>query len=288
MGESEALSVRLDDACREGLGEAGLVTGADDGLHEGHRRIGERRNGGGDIESLGSERVEAHVQQLVEGGRDGEILAGLERAASALKGGSELSAKSGFPPDASQSLISIGRANVASRRLCNSSCVAPRLRPRTRTVRSRFSSTARLTHSGTSSRTASTVATRSWRSRATAYPIADSEAASSHWRSSTARQRGRSAASRRRAPRKAAATERGSAPSSESASSNAASRASRWIGGSSGKTSPTTSSSMSVSARNEKPASAGVGAKTRPEIHGRLQARELRATAPSCRSRPRR
>ena len=169
------------------------------------------------------------------------------------------SAKNGLPPDASQSFISTGRANVASRRSRNSWCVAPRLSPRTRTARRRLSSTARLTQSGTSSRTASTVATRSWLSRATAYRIADSEAASSHWTSSTARQRERSTESNRSAPRNAAATARGSAPSSESPSSNAASRASRWIGGSPGKTSPTTSPSMSVSARNENPASACEG-----------------------------
>ena len=62
MGESEALAVRLDDARREGLGQSGLVTVPDDGLHEGHRRIGKRGNGGGDVESLGSKRVETHVQ----------------------------------------------------------------------------------------------------------------------------------------------------------------------------------------------------------------------------------
>ena len=98
MGESEALSVRLDDACRESLGQPGLVTVPDDGLHEGHRRIGERCNGGGDVESLGSKRVETHVQQLVEGGRDGEILAGVERAASALQDGSELEREERIAP----------------------------------------------------------------------------------------------------------------------------------------------------------------------------------------------
>jgi hypothetical protein len=98
MGESEALSVGLDDVCCEGLGQPGLVTVADDVLHEGDRRIGERCNGGGDVESLGSKRVEAHVQQLVERGRDGEILAGLERTASALEGGSELEGEERITP----------------------------------------------------------------------------------------------------------------------------------------------------------------------------------------------
>ncbi len=90
MGESEALPVHLEDACRDGLGQPGLVAGADDRLHERHRGIGERRNGGGNVESVGSDRVETRAQQLVGGGRNREILAGRERAAPTLEGGSEL------------------------------------------------------------------------------------------------------------------------------------------------------------------------------------------------------
>ena len=203
MGESEALPVRLDDACREGLGQPGLVTDADDGLDEGgasDRRGLRRRRRRREPRFRASRDAHATAGRCAVGmGRSWPAPSVPPRRCSAAPSSR---AKSGLPPDAFQSLISTGRANVTSRRSRNSSCVAPRLRPRTRTVRSRFSSTAPLTHSGTSSRTASTVATRSWRSRATAYRIADSEAASSHWTSSTARQIERSAASSRSAPRK--------------------------------------------------------------------------------------
>ena len=199
------------------------------------------------------------------------------------------SAKNGLPPDASQSLISTGRANVASRRLRNSSCVAPRLRPPTRTVRSRSSGTARRTHSGTSSRTASTVATCSWSSRATANRMPTATP-----RPATGRRRRRG---RERGRRRAAAARRGTqrpplggrrvARTRRAAEQPRAPR--RWIGGSSGKTSATTSPSMSVSARNENPASACEGRDrqdTKSAGGGEVDSRE--PAAPSCRSRARR
>ena len=49
------------------------------------------------------------------------------------------SAKKGLPREVSQSLISVGRGNVASSRAWSSSWVAPRLRPATSTVSSRSS-----------------------------------------------------------------------------------------------------------------------------------------------------
>ena len=190
--------------------EPGLVAGADRRLHERDRRLGERCDRGGDLERVGSDAVEAHAQELVEAGRNREILARRERAAAALERGRELEreervAARGLPEldqhrPGERRAEAIAQAAHASRRGSGR---------RHRTVRSRSSGTARRTHSGTSSRTASTAATCSWSRRATANRSAESDAESSHWTSSTARQRARSAASRRSAPRNAAATARG-------------------------------------------------------------------------------
>ena len=58
------------------------------------------------------------------------------------------SAKKGLPCEVSQSLISVGRGNVASRRERSSWWVAPRLRPTTSIVRSRSSGTVRRSQAG--------------------------------------------------------------------------------------------------------------------------------------------
>ena len=141
----------------------------DGGFHEGDGRIGERRDSARDLERRGAEAVEARVQELVEVGGNRELLAGSERAASALERALRARARRrGCRCEVSQSLISVGRGNVASRRARRSSWVAPRLRPPTSTVRSRSSGTARRSHSGTSPRTASRAATGSRSSRASA------------------------------------------------------------------------------------------------------------------------
>ena len=69
---------------RDGLGQPSLITDADDRLHERHARIGERCNGGGDLQRVRPDRVETNAQELVEGGRNRQILAGRERSAAAL------------------------------------------------------------------------------------------------------------------------------------------------------------------------------------------------------------
>ena len=98
-----------------------------------------------------------------------------------------------------------------------------------------------------------------WSRRASAYRSAASDAASSHWTSSTARQRGLSRASSRNAPRNAAATARSSSVDLRLAEQQAPSSARRWIGGSSGKTSPAALPRRSVSPANENWVSASEG-----------------------------
>jgi hypothetical protein len=118
---------------------------------------------------------------------------------------------------------------------------------------------ARRIHVGREPRTASRTATGSSSRRASTERSAASDAASSHWTSSIARQIGASAASIRNAVRNAAATARSSAFVSESPSSSAASSARCWIGGNSGRTSPATVPSRSVSAMNDDRVSASDG-----------------------------
>ena len=90
MGESDPLPVQLEDACRDALCQPRLVTGADHRLHERDRRLGERCDRGGDLERVGSDAVQTHAQELVEAGRNREILSGCERAAAALERGRKL------------------------------------------------------------------------------------------------------------------------------------------------------------------------------------------------------
>ena len=95
MGESQALPVQLEDPRGQRLGQTGIGTATDGGFHERHGRIGERGDGARGLERRGAEAVEARVQELVEVGRDRELLAGSERAASALERACKLEREEG-------------------------------------------------------------------------------------------------------------------------------------------------------------------------------------------------
>ena len=180
-----------------------------------------------------------------------------------LRASASSSAKNGLPPEVSRILISVGLGNVASRRARRSSWRAPTLRPPRSTVRSSSSGTARVSQAGTSPRTASSVAIGSRSRRASAKRTAASDAASSHWTSSIARQSGPASESSRSAPRRAAATACSSTGSSDSPSSSAPSSARRWIGGSSASTSPAASPRRSPTPANANWVSASEGREVR-------------------------
>jgi hypothetical protein len=105
MGESQTLTIELENPRVERPGESWLEAGAERGLNERDGRIGQRRDSARDLERNRAEAVDALVQKLVEVGGNREFLAGRERAASALEGGRDLEreegvAARGFPdPD---------------------------------------------------------------------------------------------------------------------------------------------------------------------------------------------
>jgi hypothetical protein len=99
MGEAELLAVEVQNRCVERLRQAAVEARADRSLHNG----GNARN----LERLGAETVDARLQELVQVGRDRELLPRSERPASApaLERASQLEreegvAAGGFPkPD---------------------------------------------------------------------------------------------------------------------------------------------------------------------------------------------
>ena len=95
MRESETLTVELEDPRVERLGEPGVEPSSECRLHESDGRVGERCDGARDFERRGSEAVEALVQEVVEVGGDRELLAGSERAASALERACKLEREEG-------------------------------------------------------------------------------------------------------------------------------------------------------------------------------------------------
>ena len=287
MGESEALSVHLDDARREGLGQPGLVTGADDGLHERHSRIGKRCNGGCDVESLGSERVETHAQQLVERGRDREILAGLERSALGVEGRPRARARrADYPrrlPDLDQHRPRERRVEAVVQELvrraeaqaadvdCSESALVDRAADPLRNL------VADREHGGHTlvAQPRDCIPNRRQRGRVAATGRRRRRGRECVRQRAAAARRGRrrplNAGRRRARSRRAAMQPRG--PLAGSAAVRARRRR------------PRRRACPSAPGTRTRPRPVW-DAKTRPEIRGRLQGRQPRATAPSCRSRP--
>ena len=210
MGEAHVLAVELEDPRVERLGEPGRsarrapLPGA---RPSGRRALRQRAR----PRAPRAEAVDARAQELVEARRE----SGARRRARACRlcagARRSSSAKNGLPPEVSQSLISVGRGNVASRRARSSSWVAPRLRPATSTVA--VAPRARRGEATPAPRRGPPAGRRPARRRG---GRARSGAPRATRRRATGRRRPRGradrrAASSRNAPRKAAATARSSA-----------------------------------------------------------------------------
>ena len=196
-------SVALQDLRIERLGQRRLALIAEHGLDDVDGRLAER---GHDTRHL-DRRAAPPIRSLAVH-RRGDWQGRLERARCPRRrsASASSSAKSGFPPDVSESLTSVGRGKLTSRRIRSSSCRAPMLRPSSSTVASLGSARLRWSEEGGSPRTVRRVAIGSSSRRDSAKRTAVSDASSSHWTSSTARQRSSSAARSRKAARNAVAT----------------------------------------------------------------------------------
>ena len=95
MDEPHALAVELENPCLERLGEPWVEAGTEYGFEKADGRVGERRDSAHELECHGAEAVDAGVQELVEVGRDRELLVGRERAAFALERGRKLEREEG-------------------------------------------------------------------------------------------------------------------------------------------------------------------------------------------------
>ena len=121
VSEAQPLAVQLEDPRGQRLVERRVGAAADGRFDERHGRIGECCDDPGDLERRRAEAVEAGVQELVESEGIGSSSPRASAPPLRWSARASSSAKNGLPPEVSQSLISVGRGNVASRRARSSS-----------------------------------------------------------------------------------------------------------------------------------------------------------------------
>ena len=261
MGEAQTQAVDLENPRLERLGEPSLEASADGRLHQSDGRIRQaprrcarprapRSRGAATRARRSSSRSDG-----IGSSSPGASVPPLRCSAVASS-----SAKKGLPCEVSQSLISVGRGNAASRR------VAEQLVGRADAQAADLDRSQSLLGHGAAEASRRLAANRQQRGDRLSVEAGERVAQSRERRRrpTTGRRRprgraGRRAASSRSTPRNAAATARSSAGVSDSPSSKAASSARRWIGGSSGNTSPAALPRRSVSPANENWVSASDG-----------------------------
>ena len=90
MGEAQALPVELENPRAQRLVERSVEVRPDDRPDDGGGRVCERCDDARDLQGSNTERIDPSLEQLVEVGRDRQIVARAERAAPALKRGCQL------------------------------------------------------------------------------------------------------------------------------------------------------------------------------------------------------
>ena len=114
MGEAEPLPVDLEDPGLDRVGQSGLGAAAGGRLDEAHRRVGERGDDPRHLEPAGPRPIDALVHELFQVRGKRQLLARTPpvppRRCSAL---ASSRAKNGFPADVSQMRMSVGRGRTA-------------------------------------------------------------------------------------------------------------------------------------------------------------------------------